>query len=371
MTCDYYQLATPGVQGLHPYQPGKPVEELERELGISDSIKLASNENPLGPSQVAIKAVQAALSESARYPDASGFKLKKVLSEHYGYAPNTLTLGNGSNDVLEMIGRAFILPGDEVIYSEYAFVVYMLVAQASGAKAVVTAAKNWGHDLAAMAAAVTDKTRVIFLANPNNPTGTWFSEDALRVFMAQIPERVIVVLDEAYAEYVTEADYVTGLTMQDEFANLIITRTFSKAFGLAGLRIGYGVANAAITDLLNRVRQPFNVNIPALEAAAAVLSDTDYLQRSVAINRAGLAQLEKGLAPLGVSWIPSVGNFITVDCGANAAPVYAALLQEGVIVRPLANYGMPNHLRVTVGLPDENSRFLTAFTKVLKSGNKG
>ncbi|RTE65143.1 histidinol-phosphate transaminase [Amphritea opalescens] len=370
MTCDFYQLATPGVQGLHPYQPGKPVEELERELGISNSIKLASNENPHGPSEMAIAAVQASLLESCRYPDASGFKLKQELSTRYGFHPDTITLGNGSNDVLDIIGHAFLLPGDEVIYSQHAFIVYQLVAQSTSATAVVTPAKTWGHDLDAMAAAVTDKTRIIFLANPNNPTGTWFAGDALRAFMAKIPEHVIVVLDEAYAEYVAEPDYLSGLELQSEYANLIITRTFSKAYGLAGLRIGYGVADAAITDLLNRVRQPFNVNIPALEAAVAVLSDTEYLQHCVELNHAGMAQLEKGCEQLGVSWIPSVGNFITVDCGRDAGPVYAALLKEGVIVRPVANYGMPNHLRVTVGLPEENHRFLAAFKQVLQNSEK-
>ncbi|WP_428033129.1 histidinol-phosphate transaminase [Amphritea sp.] len=366
MACDFYQLATPGVRGLHPYQPGKPVEELERELGIKNSIKLASNENPQGPSAVAIAAVQTALAESCRYPDASGFKLKQALSDHYGIGVNTITLGNGSNDVLDLIGRTFLLPGDEVIYSEYSFVVYMLVAQSTGARAVVVPARDWGHDLDAMAAAVTDKTRVIFLANPNNPTGTWFGGQALRSFMAKVPESVVVVLDEAYLEYVAESGYMSGLALQQEYPNLVVTRTFSKAFGLAALRIGYAVADPAITDLLNRVRQPFNVNIPALEAAAAVLSDSEYLQRSVALNCTGMAQLEQGLAQLGLSWIPSVGNFITVDCGCDAAPLYAGLLQEGVIVRPVANYQMPNHLRVTIGLPEENSRFLSAFDKVLK-----
>ncbi|SEQ85044.1 histidinol-phosphate aminotransferase [Amphritea atlantica] len=366
MACDFYQLATPGVQGLHPYQPGKPVEELERELGISNSIKLASNENPMGPSPVAMAAVQAALGESCRYPDASGYKLKQALSERYGISPDTITLGNGSNDVLELIGRAFIVPGDEVIYSQHAFVVYMLVAQSTGATSVVVPAREWGHDLDAMAAAITDKTRIIFLANPNNPTGTWFSGQALQAFMAKVPDDVVVVLDEAYLEYVTEADYLSGVQLQAGFPNLVVTRTFSKAFGLAALRIGYAVANPAITDLLNRVRQPFNVNIPALEAATAVLGDTNYLQRSVELNRTGMVQLEQGLTQLGVNWIPSVGNFISVDCGRDAAPVYAELLQEGVIVRPVANYQMPQHLRVTIGLPEENSRFLTAFASVLQ-----
>ncbi len=365
MACDFYHLATPGVQGLHPYQPGKPVEELERELGISNSIKLASNENPQGPSQVAMAAVQAVLGESCRYPDASGFKLKQALSEHYNITADTITLGNGSNDVLELIGRAFVVPGDEVIYSQHSFVVYMLVAQSTGATSVVVPAREWGHDLDAMAAAVTDKTRIIFLANPNNPTGTWFTGQALRDFIAKVPENVVVVLDEAYLEYVAEPEYISGLQLQADFPNLVVTRTFSKAFGLAALRIGYAVANPAITDLLNRVRQPFNVNIPALEAATAVLSDAAYLERSVELNSAGMAELEQGFTRLGVNWIPSVGNFISVDCGCDAGPVYAGLLQEGVIVRPVANYQMPDHLRVTIGLPEENSRFLTAFAKVL------
>ena len=365
MACDFYQLATPGVQGLHPYLPGKPVDELERELGISNSIKLASNENPLGPSEQAMAAVTATLQDSCRYPDANGFKLKQKLSDRFNLNAGTLTLGNGSNDVLELIGRAFIQPGDEVIYSQHAFVVYMLVAQATGAKAVVTAAKNWGHDLDAMVAAITAKTRVIFLANPNNPTGTWFSEQQLRDFMAKVPERVVVVLDEAYTEYVDEAEFPDGLKLQPEFNNLVVTRTFSKAYGLAALRVGYAVANADITDLLNRVRQPFNVNVPALEAATAVLGDREYLQRSVALNRDGMSQLEEGFSQLGLGWIPSVGNFICVDCGRDAMPVYQALLREGVIVRPVANYQMPNHLRITIGLPEENQRCIAALAKVM------
>ena len=367
MACDFYQLATPGVQGLHPYLPGKPVEELERELGISNSIKLASNENPLGPSAQAMAAVTATLQDSCRYPDANGFKLKQALSDRFNLVAETITLGNGSNDVLELIGRAFIQPGDEVIYSRHAFVVYMLVAQATGAKAVVTEAKDWGHDLDAMAAAITEKTRVIFLANPNNPTGTWFSEQQLRGFMAKVPERVVVVLDEAYTEYVAEAEFPNGLKLQPEYNNLVVTRTFSKAYGLAALRVGYAVSNADITDLLNRVRQPFNVNVPALEAATAVLGDSEYLQQSVTLNRNGMSQLEEGFSQLGLGWIPSVGNFICVDCGRDAMPVYQALLREGVIVRPVANYQMPNHLRITIGLPEENQRCIAALAKVMTS----
>lgn len=366
MACDFFSLATAGVQGLHPYLPGKPVEELERELGIRNSIKLASNENPLGPSEKAMQAVTAVLSESCRYPDANGFKLKQMLAQVYGLKQEMLTLGNGSNDVLELIGRAFIQPGDEVIYSQHAFVVYMLVTQATGAKAVVTDAKAWGHDLDAMAAAITEKTRLIFIANPNNPTGTWLSTAALQAFMAKVPEHVVVVLDEAYTEYVDEPEFANGFELQRQFANLVVTRTFSKAFGLAALRVGYAVANPVITDLLNRVRQPFNVNIPALEAAMAVLQDREYLARSVELNRQGMKQMEAGFNQLGLNWIPSVGNFITVDCGRDAMPVYNALLQEGVIVRPVANYQMPQHLRVTIGLETENMRCLEAFTKVMK-----
>lgn len=367
MACDFYQLAVPGVRNLHPYQPGKPVEELERELGISNSIKLASNENPLGCSAKVVEAVNQVMADISRYPDANGFALKSALQDKLGILPQMLTLGNGSNDVLELLGRAFLQSGDEVIYSQHAFVVYMLVAQASGAKAVVTPAKNWGHDLDAMAEAITAKTRMIFIANPNNPTGTWLNEDELRQFMLQVPEHVLVVLDEAYTEYVQEADFPDGLVLQQGFPNLIVTRTFSKAYGLAAMRVGYAVADPAITDLLNRVRPPFNVNSVALAAAVAALSDEEHLQNSVALNSEGIGQLEAGFRELNLDWIPSVGNFITLDCGRNALPVYEALLQEGVIVRPVANYGMPNHLRITVGLAEENQRCLLALKKVIAS----
>ncbi len=365
MACDFYTLAVPGVKDLQPYQPGKPVDELERELGISDSIKLASNENPLGPSAAVNAAVIAELPALSRYPDANGFALKAALQARFGIAVDNITLGNGSNDVLELLGRVFLQPGDEVIYSAHAFVVYMLVTQASGAKGVVTPARNWGHDLDAMVSAITPKTRIIFIANPNNPTGTWLTEAALESFMERVPENVLVVLDEAYTEYVSEPGFPDGVQLQNKFKNLIVTRTFSKAYGLAAMRVGYAVADPAITDLLNRVRPPFNVNALALAAAIAALGDEEHLQRSVQLNAQGMKQLEKGFAALGLAWIPSVGNFITLDCGRNAAPVYKGLLQEGVIVRPVANYGMPDHLRITVGLPEENQRCLAALQKVL------
>ena len=365
MSCDFMALATPGVQGLHPYEAAKPVEELERELGIENIIKLASNENPLGPSPQALAAAREAMGEAARYPDSNGFRLKAALQRHYGLSPDQLTLGNGSNDVLELIARAFIRPEDEVIFSQYAFAVYPIVTQGSSARAVVTPARDFGHDLEAMAAAITDRTRLIFIANPNNPTGTALMRDELEAFLQRVPERVLVVLDEAYTEYVQNQDFPDGLALLPRFPNLIVTRTFSKAWGLAGLRVGFAAASTVITDLLNRVRQPFNVSIPALAAAEAVLDDRDYLTRSIEVNRQGMAQLEEGLRQQGISFIPSFGNFITADMLRPAQPVFQALLREGVIVRPLAGYRMPQYLRISVGLPEENARFLAALERVL------
>ncbi|MBA4502499.1 histidinol-phosphate transaminase [Marinobacterium marinum] len=365
MSCDFMAQATPGVQGLHPYEAGKPVEELERELGISDIVKLASNENPLGPSDQAMAAVQALLADSARYPDSNGFGLKQALHKHYGLEGAQLTLGNGSNDVLELIARAFLQPDDEVVFSEYSFAVYPIVTQACGARAVVTPAIDYGHDLEAMASAITERTRLLFIANPNNPTGTGLMREELTAFLDAVPEHVIVVLDEAYTEYVAMAEFPDGLALLPDYPNLIVTRTFSKAWGLAGLRVGFAAATPVITDLLNRVRQPFNVSHLALAAAEAVLTDADYLQRSVEVNRAGMRQLETGLKQLGLEFIPSFGNFITADMGRPAQPVFEALLRAGVIVRPLAPYRMPQHLRISVGLPEENDRFLQALKQVL------
>lgn len=365
MACDFIALAAQGVQKLTPYVPGKPVEELERELGISNIIKLASNENPLGPSPKALAAMESVKAELTRYPDGNGFKLKQALSNHLDVATDAITLGNGSNDVLEIIARAYLAPGDEAIYSQYAFAVYPISVQAVGAKAVVTPAINYGHDLPAMAAAVTDKTKLIFIANPNNPTGTWFGKSAWEAFMAQVPERVLVVLDEAYIEYVEDGDALNGLDYVKRYPNLIVSRTFSKAYGLAGLRVGYCVSHPQVANILNRVRQPFNVDSFALAAATAVLDDADYLQRSRDNNRHGMQQLVEGFRSLGLDYIPSAGNFITVHFGQDAAPLYQALLREGVIVRPVGNYGMPNSLRVSIGLPAENARFLDALKKVL------
>jgi histidinol-phosphate aminotransferase len=364
--CELLALAAPGVRGLQPYIPGKPVEELEREYGVRNAIKLASNENPLGPSPLALEAARRALSEVARYPDGNGFALKRALAAKHGVALEQITLGNGSNDILELTARAFLTPNHEVVFSGHAFAVYPIVTQAVGARAVVTPAKNWGHDLEAMRAAVNARTRLVFIANPNNPTGTWLRAAELQAFLASLPSHVIAVLDEAYFEYVREPDYPDGAGWLSRFPSLIVTRTFSKAYGLAGLRVGYGLSSAEIADVLNRVRQPFNVNSIALSAATAACADRDHIERSVRLNSEGMRQLVDGFGALGLGYIPSAGNFVCVDLGKPALPVYERLLREGVIVRPVANYGMPNHLRVTVGLPEENQRFLDALRKTLK-----
>ena len=365
MACDYLALAAPGVQKLTPYVPGKPVEELERELGITNIIKLASNENPLGPSAKVLAALEQVKADITRYPDGNGFKLKQALAGHLNVALDTITLGNGSNDVLEIIARAYLSPGDEAIYSQYAFAVYPISVQAVGATAVVTPAIEFGHDLEAMAAAITPKTKLIFIANPNNPTGTWFGKSAWETFMAKVPEQVLVVLDEAYIEYVEDDVALNGLDYVARYPNLIVSRTFSKAYGLAGLRVGYAISHPQVANILNRVRQPFNVDSFALAAATAVLQDDDYLQRSRQVNREGMRLLVAGFQQLGLDFIPSAGNFITVHFDREAGPLYQALLREGVIVRPVANYGMPKSLRISIGLPEENTRFLQALKKVL------
>tara|TARA_Y100000296_G_C5147412_1_gene244484 strand:- start:346 stop:1458 length:1113 start_codon:yes stop_codon:yes gene_type:complete len=367
MSCDFLNLARPGVQKLSPYVPGKPVEELAREFGLrpQDIVKLASNENPLGPSPAVREAIAAALPELTRYPDGNGFALKQALAAKSGVNTAGITLGNGSNDILELVARAFVGPEHEVVFSDHAFAVYPIVTQAVGARAVSVPAKDWGHDLDAMAAAITPSTRVVFIANPNNPTGTWIERDALEAFLDRVPENVIAVLDEAYTEYVETDDVPNGVDYLGRYSNLLVSRTFSKAYGLAALRVGYGLSHPAIADALNRVRQPFNVNSLALAAALAALEDEAYLIESRRINRIGMQQLEEGCAALGLSWIPSRGNFLAIDLGREAAPVFQGLLREGVIVRPVANYGMPNYLRVTIGLPVENQRFLDALKQVL------
>nr|VFK31813.1 MAG: histidinol-phosphate aminotransferase [Candidatus Kentron sp. MB] len=366
MTCDFISLVSNSIRSLQPYRPGKPVEELERELGISDIIKLASNENPLGPGPMAREAATRHIGEIGRYPDGNGFVLKQEIANRLSVPPEMLTLGNGSNDVLELAARVFASQEDEIIFSEHAFLVYPLVTQVIGARGILVPATDFGHDLSAMRKAITDRTRIIFIANPNNPTGTWVNATALNAFLQAVPSTVLVVVDEAYREYVDEPNYPDCTAWLSRYPNLIVTRTFSKAYGLAGLRVGYGISHSDIADLLNRVRQPFNVNSMALAVAAAAIEDTEHLQRTKHINDAGYKQLTAAFDGLGLGFIPSVGNFVTVDVGRNGEEIYHRLLKEGVIVRPIGNYNLPNHLRISIGLEEENVRFIQALKRSLR-----
>jgi histidinol-phosphate aminotransferase len=368
MSNRYSSLAVPGVRSLKPYQPGKPVSELERELGIRNIVKLASNENPLGPSPRALAALEGELAELTRYPDAGGFELKNALAARHGVDPSCITLGNGSNDVLVLLAEAFLHESREAVLSEYAFAVYPIAVQTVGAKARVAPARRpddpeqpLGHDLEAMRALVSDRTSLVFIANPNNPTGTVLGKDELRAFIAGVPADTLVVVDQAYAEYIDDPDYPDCTSWLAEFPHLVVSRTFSKAFGLAGLRVGYAVSAPGIAEILNRVRQPFNVNSLAMAAARAVLDDEAYLTRSVETNRKELRRLERAFDERGLRYVPSAGNFVLLDLGVDARPVFEGLLHEGVIVRPVANYGLPCHLRISVGTPQENTRFLEAL----------
>ena len=365
MTNRFIDQAAPGLVSLRPYVPGKPLSELERELGISESIKLASNENPLGPSPCVKVAIEAELGELTRYPDGGAFELRKALAVKHDVDPACVTVGNGSNDVLDMVARVFLWAGRESLFSQYAFAVYPISSMAVGAELKVTPAHDYGHDLDAMRGMISERTSVIWIANPNNPTGTCLGRNALRDFVESVPSTVIVVIDEAYFDYVRQDDYPDATLWLDDFPNLIVTRTFSKAYGLAALRVGYGLSHPDVADLLNRVRQPFNVDSLAQVGAIAALQDQDYLVRSVELNDQGMRQLTEGISKIGLDYIPSAGNFLTIDLGRDAAPTDQALLRRGVVTRPVANYGMPNHLRVSVGLPQENTRFLEALEQVL------
>ena len=368
---DLCELSPAYVRAIAPYQPGKPITEVARELGLDERaiVKLASNENPRGISPKALEAIKAALPELGRYPD--GFELTQALSEKLGVPAQRIVLGNGSNDVLELAGMAFLAPGCSAVYSQHAFAVYPLATQARGAESIVVPAKNFGHDLEAMLAAIRLDTHVVFIANPNNPTGTMLTAAELESFLRRAPKNVIIVLDEAYNEYLDAGLRCPSIAWIAKFPNLIVTRTFSKVYGLAGLRVGYAVCRPEVADLLNRVRQPFNVNNLAIVGAVAALTDHDFLRDSFELNVTGMQQLQDGCKRLGISWIPSYANFITVEIPrlnnqSQAGAVFQKLLREGVIVRPLAGYAMPDHLRVTIGLPSENARFLGALEAVLK-----
>ena len=364
---DICERAPSYVRTIAPYQPGKPVSELAREMGIPEEsiVKLASNENPRGASPRAIAAMRIAIEETGRYPDGNGFALKDALSKRYGLTPDRIVLGNGSNDVLEMAARAFLAPGTSSVYSQHAFVVYSLATQAIGATGIVVPARDFGHDLDAMAKAVRSDTRVVFVANPNNPTGTWLTPQAVRAFLQKIPADVLVVLDEAYNEYLDAEDRSDAVRWSDEFPNLVVSRTFSKAYGLAGLRVGYGFSHPRVVDLMNRVRQPFNVSDIAQAAATAALHDHEFVEQSTLLNKQGMKALTEGFRRLGLSWIPSHGNFVCVKVGEGAA-VFQRLLRQGVIVRPVAAYVMPEYLRISIGTESENARFLAALETVLK-----
>ena len=355
----------PGIETIQPYQGGKPIEEVQRELGIADIIKLASNENPLGPSPLAVQAIAENATQVHLYPDGNAYYLKEELSAHLGVSAEHLLLGNGSNDVLQLVGEAYLAPGDEVIYAAGAFIVYHLVTKICGATAVVVPMENHTHSLSAMAAAITEKTKAIFIANPNNPTGTMVTVDETAAFMAQVPENVLVVFDEAYYEYVTRADYPQTLPYVLEGRNVLITRTFSKIYGLAGLRIGYGIAPVAIIETLNRVRQPFNCNLIGQAAARAALKDSAHVRKSQRCNAAGKTFLSHALDARGVNYIPTEGNFIMVHLDRLGTDIADALMRKGVIVRPMAGYGYPNAIRVTIGTQQENERFIAGLGETI------
>lgn len=363
---DYTQLAPDYIRAIAPYQPGKPISELERELGITGIVKLASNENPLGCSPKATAAMLEAIKTIALYPDGNGFELKDALAKKYGVAHDRIVLGNGSNDMLELAARAFLTVGDKAVYSDHAFAVYPLATQEVGAVGVSVPAINYGHDLKAMLkAAVEHKAKLVFVANPNNPTGTFLQADELLAFLRALPADILVLLDEAYNEYLPEECRYDSVAWLAEFPNLIVSRTFSKAYGLAGLRVGYGLAHPQVADMINRVRQPFNVNSVAQAAAVAALADDDFVRRTNELNRRGMQQIVAGLEKLGLGYIPSYGNFVSFRIG-EGLKMYRRLLELGVIVRPVANYGMAEYLRVSIGTERENDKFLSALTQAIK-----
>lgn len=349
------------IKNLIPYVPGKPIEELERELGISGSIKLASNENPLGPSPKAIAAIKKALEGLNRYPDGSGFYLSQALAKRYGVDIAHIILGNGSNELIELVARAFVQPGDEVISADPSFVVYRMITQAAGGTNVIVPCKDNRHDLDAMAERITPKTKIVFIANPNNPTGTMNSKAEMDRFMDRVPGHVIVAMDEAYFEYVTHADYPDSPDYLTTGKNVLALRTFSKIYGLAGLRIGYGVTTPEIAELMNKVRQPFNTNSLAQIGALAALADRKHVEKSIAINNEGKQFLSQSFQRLGVSYVPTEANFILFETPLDGGVLYAALLRQGVIIRHMGG----KRLRVTIGLPEENARFVSELEKIV------
>lgn len=354
------------IRSLIPYEPGKPIEEVEREFGITNSVKLASNENPLGPSPRALAAIRARLEQLHLYPDGDCFYLKRGLSARLGVAAENLIFGNGSNEIIELAARTFLRPGDEAVMAQQAFVVYQLIVQAVGAKSKAVPLRDFTHDLAAIAAAITPRTRIVFLANPNNPTGTIYRRQEWEGFLKQVPAEALLIVDEAYFEYVQEPEYPDSLRYRDEERAMLTLRTFSKLYGLAGLRIGYGIGPKSLIAMMQRVRQPFNVNAAAQWAALAALDDAEHVRRSLAVNAEGLKFLERELRRLGLAFVPSCANFILVRVG-KGEEVFKQLLAQGIIVRPMNGYQFPEHVRVTVGTKDENRRFIEALGRIIKT----
>ena len=367
MHTQWESLANTHILGIAPYEPGKPIEELERELGIHDAIKLASNENPLPPSERVQKAIAAALADLNRYPDGSGFYLRQALAKKHGLTPDHVVLGNGSNELIELLVRAFLRPGDEAVVPHPSFVVYPMIVQAAGGIRVMVMLKDYRLDLEAMARAITPMTKLVFIANPNNPTATMVTADEVEAFMHKVPERTIVVFDEAYIEFALGPDFPDSLAYVKQGRKVVVLRTFSKAASLAGLRVGYGIADPDAISLMNRIRQPFNVNSLAQAAALAALEDESHILECVRMIEAGRHYLYDEFKGLGLKYVPARANFILVDVGRSAADIYQKLLLQGVIVRPLTSFGMESALRVTVGTPEENRRLIKALKTVLTS----
>jgi len=365
MPTQWESLANEHILGIAPYEPGKPIEELERELMIHNPIKLASNENPLPPSDRVQKAIIAALSSLDRYPDGSGFYLRQALAKKHGVMPDQVVLGNGSNELIELLVRSFLRPGDEAVVPHPSFVVYPMIVQAAGGVRVMVMLKDFRLDLDAMARAITPMTKIVFVANPNNPTATIVTRDEVEHFMSRVPERTIVVFDEAYIEFAMGPDFPDTLSYVKQGRKLVVLRTFSKAASLAGLRVGYGIADADAIALMNRIRQPFNVNSLAQVAALAALDDEAHILECVRMIEAGRHFLYDEFKRIGLQYVPSRANFILVDVGRNAADIYQKLLHQGVIVRPMTPFGLETALRITVGTPEENRKLVKALRVVL------
>ena len=358
------------VRAIAPYQAGKPIAEVAREFGLDEAniVKLASNENPFGVPESSKQAMAVAVADLGRYPDANGFDLKAALSQRYDVPADWITLGNGSNDILEIAAHAFVQKGQAVVYAQYSFAVYALATQGVGARAIVVPAKDYGHDLDAMAAAIDADTRLVFIANPNNPTGTFIPAAQIEAFLDKVPAGVVVVLDEAYNEFLAPEQQFESAKWVQKYPNLLVSRTFSKAYGLAGLRVGFAIGQPALTDLMNRIRQPFNVNSLAQAAAVAALNDKPFLEQGAKNNAAGYRQFVAAFQELGLEYVPSFGNFVLVKVGDDdgaGARINLALLKQGVIVRPVGNYGLPQWLRISIGLPQENATFIAALKKAL------